>query len=113
MSTLPPGPSSLAWTTLSYLRDPMFCMVPIARKYGDLFTFPSTPPMVCVGDPAGIKAIYGADPDTFEPLSQEMALFLGRHSLLLTSGAEHRRARKLMMPPFHGAPMCAHGELMC
>jgi cytochrome P450 len=113
MSTLPPGPSSQLWSMLSYLRDPLFCMVPLAEKYGDPFTFPGKPAMVCVGDPVGIKALYSADPDTFEPLLQDMAVFLGRHSLLLTSGAEHRRQRKLMMPPFHGARMRAYGEIMC
>ena len=100
------------WSMLRYLRDPMFCMLPLAQKYGDPFTFPGKPAMVCCGDPASIKAIYSADPETFQPLLQEMAVFLGRHSVLLTSGAGHRRARKLMMPPFHGARMRAYGEIM-
>src|SRR5262249_31742461 len=75
------------------------------------FTFPGKPPLVVTGDPAAIKAIYTADPDTLEPLNQDMAVFLGR-SMILMSGAEHKRARKLMMPPFVGARMRAYGELM-
>jgi cytochrome P450 len=113
MSSLPPGPRSQLWSLVAYMRDPIECMVPMARKYGDTFAFPSKPPLVCTGDPACIKTIYTADPDTFAPLGEDMAVFLGRHSLILLKGAEHRRARKLMMPPFHGARMRAYGQQMC
>lgn len=113
MSTLPPGPRSQLLGLISYLRDPMYCMVPLARRYGDPFTLPGKQPVVCTGDPAGIKAIYTADPDTFATLSTDFAVFLGKTSLLLQSGPEHRRLRKLMMPPFHGARMRAYGEAMC
>jgi cytochrome P450 len=98
---------------VEYLRDPIGCMVPMARKYGDPFAFPGRPPLVCTGDPAGIKAVYTADPDTFAPLNQDFAVFLGPSSLLLLAGAEHRRARRLMTPPFHGARMRAYGEAIC
>ncbi|KYF70354.1 hypothetical protein BE11_11335 [Sorangium cellulosum] len=113
MSTLPPGPSSKLLSLIRYLRDPIGCMVPFARRYGDPFTFPGKPPLVCTGDPVGIKAIYTADPDTFAPLSADLSVFLGQSSLLLQQGPEHRRLRRLMMPPFHGARMRAYGEAMC
>lgn len=93
-----------------YLRDPIGCMLPLAREYGDPVLFPGNPAVVFTGDPAGIKAIYGADPDTFEPLNQDLGVFVGARSLILLGGAEHRRARKLMTPPFHGARMRAYGE---
>ncbi|EYF04469.1 Cytochrome P450 [Chondromyces apiculatus DSM 436] len=98
---------------ISYLRDPMGCMAPMAQKYGDPFSFPGNPPLVCVGDPAGIRAIYTAEPGTFAPLSSDFAVFLGRTSLLLLGDEEHRRTRRLMTPPFHGARMRAYGESMC
>ncbi|WP_437581654.1 cytochrome P450 [Sorangium sp. So ce887] len=113
MPTLPPGPSSKLWTLIRYLRDPIGCMVPLAQRYGDPFSFPGDPPMVCTGDPVGIKAIYTADPDTFAPLSADLSVFLGRRSMILLQGAEHRRLRKLMMPPFHGARVRAYGEAIC
>lgn len=93
-----------------YLRDPIGCMLPLARDYGDPVLFPGKPSVVFTGDPSGIKAIYGADPDTFEPLNQDLGVFVGPRSLILLGGAEHRRARKLMTPPFHGARMRAYGE---
>jgi cytochrome P450 len=113
MTALPPGPSSQLLALLRYLRDPLYCLLPMARKYGDTFTFPGKPPMVCTGDPACIKAIYSADPETFAPLLADMADLLGRRSLLLLQGAEHRRSRKVMSPPFQGARMRAYGALMC
>ncbi|XYI03916.1 cytochrome P450 [Sorangium sp. So ce1128] len=113
MPNLPPGPSSKLWTLIRYLRDPIGCMVPLAQRYGDPFSFPGDPPLVCTGDPAGIKAIYTADPDTFAPLSGDLSVFLGQRSLILLGGAEHRRLRRLTMPPFNGARMRAYGEAMC
>jgi len=112
MPNLPPGPKSSLLGLFSYLRDPIGCMQPYAAKYGDTFTFPGDPPVIFAGDPEGIKAIYTADPDTFAPLAQDMQVFLGKRSLILQSGAEHKRGRKLMMPPFHGARMRAYGEQM-
>ncbi len=97
---------------IRYLRDPMGAMPAMVREYGDPFTFPGKTPLVCTGEPEGIKAIYAADPDAMEPLSQELAFVLGPQSLILIGGAEHRRKRKLMMPPFHGARMRAYGDGM-
>ncbi|MBP6830203.1 MAG: cytochrome P450 [Deltaproteobacteria bacterium] len=110
MATLPPGPRSSLGFMVRYLRDPIGCMLPLAREYGDPVLFPGKPAVVFTGDPAGIKAIYSADPDTFEHLNQDLGVFVGARSLILLGGAEHRRARKLMTPPFHGARMRAYGE---
>lgn len=60
----------------------------------------------------GVKAIYSADPDTFAPMNQQMGDLLGRHSMILQSGVEHKRFRRLMMPPFQGQRMRAYGETM-
>lgn len=112
MSALPPGPRSQLWSLLQYLRDPVHCMLPMAREYGETLLFPGSPPLVCTGDPAGIHAIYTADPDAVEPLNVDLGEFIGARSLLLLRGAEHRRARKLMAPPFHAARMRAYGEVI-
>jgi cytochrome P450 family 110 len=112
MSALPPGPRTQILALFQYLRDPIGCMAVLAQKYGDTYMLAGKPPVVCTGDPAAIKAIYTADPDTFEPLAKDLGELLGQ-SLILMAGAEHRRARKLMMPPFQGARMRAYGDLMC
>ena len=93
-----------------YARDPVHCMLPVAAKFGETFTLPGKTPLVCTGDPAGIKALYTIEPDAVEPLNVELGVFFGERALILMRGAEHRRTRKLMSPPFHGARMRAYGE---
>lgn len=100
------------WTMVRYLRDPLGAMPALAKEHGDPFTLPGKTPLVCTGDPEGIKAIYTAPPETLEPLSSDLAVVLGPESLILIGGTEHRRKRKLMMPPFQGARMRAYGAAM-
>jgi cytochrome P450 len=113
MPTFPPGPTSQVSSIYHYVRDPIGCMVPFVKKYGDPFTLAGEPRTVVTGDPAGLKAIYSADPDTFAPMNQDMSVFLGKHAMILQSGTEHKRSRRLMMPPFHGQRMRVFGETMC
>lgn len=109
---LPPGPGSLHMVKvlLSLSRHDL---VELAGKYGDPLTIP-TPlgPMVTTISPEGNKAIFTADPDTFVPsVADSLGTVLTR-SVLFQHGADHRRARKLLAPPFHGARMRAYGNLM-
>jgi cytochrome P450 len=112
MDDLPPGPRGSLWTMVQYFRDPLGVMPRMVKRYGDPFTLRGNPPVVFTGDPAGIKAIYSADSDTFAVANKDMSFFLGSQSLLLIEGDEHKRKRKLMMPPFVGARMRKYGEAM-
>ncbi|MFY0538810.1 cytochrome P450 [Nannocystis pusilla] len=111
---LPPGPRSELWQTLRYLRDPVGSILDLGRRYGDLFTLPSLGGAIVVASaPEAVRAIFSAEPDAFAPFAADaMAPVLGRGSVLLQHGAAHRRARKLMQPPFHGARMRAYGATM-
>jgi cytochrome P450 len=111
---LPDGPKSKWVETVRYLFDPVGMIVKLAERYGDPVTVPTlVRPLVITGAPDGIRAIFSADPDIYEPFSVEASVpLLGRGSLLLQSGSPHRRARKLMQPPFHGQRMRAYGGVM-
>jgi cytochrome P450 len=111
---LPPGPSSRLIAMVRYLRDPYRSIADPWKKYGDPFTVPTfSGPIVITGDPEGVKQFFGADADQWVPVSVEaMQVLLGPGSLLLMTGAQHKSARKLLMPPFHGARMRAYGNLM-
>lgn len=111
MKKLPGGPRSGLWHMLA---DPYDATLGFQRKYGDPFTYSSLGDKFFItGNPEGIKAIMTADPDTFEPpFGESLGVFLGKSSLFMMSGAAHRAARKLLMPPFHGARMRAYGTLM-
>lgn len=111
MSRLPPGPSKLSMVRMMF--DFSSTLADYTRKYGDPMTFP-TPfgKMVIAVAPEGNKTIFSADPDTFVASTADTLDFLFKSSVLVTAGAEHRRARKLLTPPFHGARMRAYGNLM-
>lgn len=111
-SQLPPGPRSRLLTTLRLARDPTRHLPRWRDRYGDPFTLPlATGRVVVTADPLEIRRIFTADPDTFEVYSpQTLAPILGGGSLLLLTGPRHRRERKLLTPPFHGARMRAYGE---
>jgi cytochrome P450 len=102
---------------LDYIRahyDMHAVLARLAREYGDPFLVPNPAgPMAFTGHPDGVRAICTADPDIFEVFAAErMAPFFGAGSLLLVTGARHKRDRKLLAPPFHGARMRAYGRIM-
>jgi cytochrome P450 family 110 len=113
MNHLPPGPKSALLTTLKYLRDPYTTLLD-ARRYGDPHGWPSFfGNWVVTGDPAGVKALFSADPDTFLALGAELlGPVIGESNLILLSGERHRAMRKLQLPPFHGARMRTYGQLI-
>ena len=112
MPQLPEGPRATPVLSLRFLSDPMGTIASSARRYGDPFTLPSPGgALVTTGDPEGIRAIFSAPPDTFVPYNRDdLSPVLGERSLFVQSGAEHKAARRLLMPPFHGARMRAYGE---
>jgi cytochrome P450 len=111
---LPPGPRGVIWQTLRYMLDPTGWIRKMGARYGDLFTVPTVVrPLVLTSSTEGVRTVFGADPDTFSPFAGESGVpLLGRGSMLLQSGQPHRRARRLMQPPFHGARMRAYGQRM-
>src|SRR3954447_23105908 len=86
------------------------------QRYGDVFTLrmPATEPMVFLGDPDLVKAVWTRDKVNGLPEGRRVTLqpVLGPRSVLLQEGAEHLRRRRLMLPPFHGERMRRYGELM-
>jgi cytochrome P450 len=92
--------------------DPLDIIKRAVREHGDPLPFIGPlGPIVLTGHPDGARAIFSADPDLFDIVGREqVAPFFGESSLLLSTGARHRRGRKLLTPPFHGARMRAYGE---
>jgi len=79
----------------------------LRRKYGDVFTIRVAPggrPLVFFTRPEHAKEIFAGDPEVFHAGKANGILgpIMGEHSLLLQDGAEHKRARKLLMPAFNG-----------
>lgn len=115
MPSLPPGPKRGLLTTLRTLRDPFGALRSYAETYGDPFTvaLPLQGSIVITADLEAIRTVFAAPPETFGSMGAKvMGPILGAGSLLVLEGAAHRRARKLLNPPFHGDRMRAYGNVI-
>ncbi len=111
MATLPKGPSKLAMIRMMF--DLSYTLADMARDYGDPLTMPSAfGPMVITIAPEGNRQIFTADPDLFTASAADSFGRVIRTSVLVTSGAQHKRQRKLLAPPFHGQRMRSYGDVM-
>ena len=117
MPDLPPGPRTpRLLQILEWIRRPIPFMQTCARTYGSAFTlrWPGEPPVAFFSEPAAIKQIFTADPERLQA-GQANVVFkpiVGSNSVLLLDGARHKRARKLLMPPFHGERIRLYGDVM-
>ncbi len=115
MNALPPGPSTPApLVTIQYMRDAYGFYRKQFARYGSPFLLKTLRgPLVVVADPAQAKEVFTANPDELDTWGADaLDPVVGPSSLLLVSGARHRRDRKLLTPPFHGARMKAYGAVM-
>lgn len=113
MSRLPPGPRSRILANLQSARDPIGTTERWRREYGDPMSAIGLDgnPALITGSPEGVRAVFTAPPETFEPFGSEpIGATLGEGSLLVLSGAKHSAMRKLLMPPFHGQRMRVYGK---
>ena len=77
----------------------------LARRYGSPFTLRLLPrgrSMVFVHEPDAIREIFAGDPEIFHAGKGNAILgpLMGEHSLLLVDSAQHKRARRMLMPAF-------------
>ena len=88
-----------------------------AEKYGDIFIAQlfGFPPLVIISNPQAIKEIFAVDAKQFDAGRGQQILkpLLGENSLILLDGDRHKRDRKLLMPPFHGAKVKSYGDTIC
>ena len=113
-----PGPSvpALLQAYHFYLR-PIAYLDECARRYGDCFTLriPTFPePITFLSDPDAIRDLYSLDgTDSVEAGSiaaPVMENVIGKHSMLIIDGAEHRRHRALIMPFFMRGQFSKFGD---
>src|SRR5262247_884290 len=109
------GPASPTLAVARYMIDPYGVFPALFARHGDPFhlPLPGSRGTIVTGHPDGVRAIVGADPDTFEPWRIEAtAILLGEQSLFLQKGERHRAARKLLTPPFAVGPSRGFGGMM-
>jgi len=98
-SVLPDGPRHprivQAWL---WLKKPTWFLDHCSRAYGDVFTMrlPLGMDLVHVADPELVKAVFGGGTDALRGGEANAAVLeplLGRHSVLVLDGPEHKRQR--------------------
>jgi cytochrome P450 len=115
---LPPGPHWPVWLQSAGLLRFRHRFVPhMWKKYGDVFTvrvLPAGRPLVLFTRPEQAKEIFAGDPEIFHAGKANAILgpIMGEHSLLLQDGAQHQRARRLLMPAFNGHALKGYGVLV-
>ena len=109
-----PGPKGRLLNTYRFLTDPYTTTLAWRDRYGDPFLARTVNgDVVMTGRPEHLKAIFAAPPEKFLPFgARAIAPVTGARSILVLEGEAHRRERRLLMPPFHGARMRAYAESM-
>jgi len=108
---LPPGPRAPAFLqTLAWALAPTWVMDRCARALGETFTLtfsPSGMKLVLISDPQDVKALFTAAPEIAPSGTGNSPIrpVMGERSVLVLTGPEHLRQRKLLLPPFHGERM--------
>lgn len=115
---LPPGPRWPAIVqTVALMRFRHRFHPWLRQTYGDTYTIRLIPhgrPLVMVTRPEHTKEVFAGDPEVFHAGKGNSILgpVMGLHSLLLQDGAEHKRARKLIMPAFNGTALKGYADLV-
>jgi cytochrome P450 family 138 len=84
------------------------------RRYGDVFTLrlPVFGKTVVVADPKLAKEVFGADPAILYGGNTPLGRVLGGSSLFSLNEESYAEARKILMPPFHGARMKSYDSIV-
>jgi cytochrome P450 len=82
----------------------------LGKRFGTAFSvrLPFFGPTVVISDPALVKQLFQTATDIARAVEPNLDLVLGSGSMFGLQGDEHRRRRKLLVPPFHGKRMRAY-----
>jgi cytochrome P450 len=115
---LPRGPRAPSLVqTIVWALAPTWAMDRCAERLGESFTltfWPSGMRMVIVSAPEAVKAVFTAPPDVVPSAAgtSPVAPVMGPSSVIVLTGPEHMRQRKLLLPPFHGERMREYGAVI-
>jgi len=114
MSGLPAGPRSKWLTTYQIMTGGPPVMERFRDRYGDPFLLRSlNGELVTTGRPELVREIFTADPDDYLAFASDpLTPLIGAESILISSGPQHRRERRLLAPPFLGSRMRSLGPSM-
>jgi hypothetical protein len=114
-AVLPPGPTAPRAVQGAYaLTQPLRGMRRLKERYGDAFTVnvPIFGNAVVISGAAEIKQLFTSGPELVDNLEVNLGRVLGSRSMFALSGDEHKRQRKLLVPPFHGRRLAAYEKIV-
>jgi cytochrome P450 len=112
---LPPGPRLPKWLSmLLFTADRRRLVNRLTRRYGASFTVnsPIFGPTVFVTEPDLARQVFLANPEDLGNIQPNLSRILGSGSVFALDGAEHRRRRNLLSPPFHGKSVRAYEQII-
>lgn len=112
---LPPGPhipKSLGMVLFALDRRRLVNR--LTKRFGAAFTVdsPIFGPTVFVTEPDLARQVFLADPEDLGNIQPNLSRILGSGSVFALDGAEHRRRRNLLSPPFHGKSVRAYEQII-
>jgi cytochrome P450 len=112
---LPPAPHMpRPLAALAFVASRRRTVERLTRSYGRCVTVrvPVFGDAVLVADPALAKQVFTTSPDVLHNIQPNLSRLLGKGSVFGLEGAEHRRRRKLLTPPFHGKSIAAYERIV-
>lgn len=112
---LPPGPGLPGALQGVYsLAMPMRGMRGLRDRYGDAFSvnLPLFGRSAVISNAAEIKQLFRASGEDVGNVEPNLGRVLGPNSMFALDGTEHRKQRKLMLPPFHGRRLAAYERIV-
>lgn len=112
---LPPGPALPRVLQGAFaVAAPLRGVRVLRHRHGDAFTVnvPIFGRAVVISSPAEIKQLFTAGAQDVGNLERNLGRVLGPGSLFALSGEEHRRQRRLLVPPFHGRRLAAYERIV-
>ncbi|MDV6013959.1 cytochrome P450 [Haloechinothrix sp. LS1_15] len=114
---LPPGPRApMAVQSVLYGTQRHRLLPALHRHYGPMVRLRLFPERsaVSLSDPDDVRAVFSGPVTTYHAGEGNMILkpVMGPHSVLTTDEDEHRRIRKLLMPPFAGAALRGYRDMI-
>jgi cytochrome P450 len=102
----PPGPRGLranAAAALAFVSEPCGPLDELSAQFGPTFEIALGPlRLVVVGDPEQARELMSTEEEAFHwgRVTRNLGMVVGRTSIILSDGAEHRRRRALVQPGF-------------
>ena len=114
-ATLPPGPTAPRAVQGAYaLTVAQRGMFRMRERFGDAFTVnvPIFGHALVISDPAEVKQLFTTGAEVADNLERNLGRVLGPGSLFALTGDEHRKQRRLLIPPFHGRRLAAYDRII-